>query len=126
MTTGMVFARGSRAWGMCARSGRKMLLRDMVTDPLTELLVDPEWAEPPLMRPPADLVDGIALERPAPDADQIETIIVVGGIVDLATGEPMRDLAAQFELGFTVVGAAVLLTEDGFVILTEDGENILL
>lgn len=85
------YARGSRAWGECARSGKKMLLKNMVEDPLTHLLVDPAWAEPPLMRPAVDIIDGTALERPAPDLDAIEqgTTIFMGTIFDWATGEAM-------------------------------------
>lgn len=76
-----------------------MLLRDMVRDPLTDLLVDPDWAEPPLMRPPVNIVDGVALERPAPDLDQIETMVYLGRIADLSTGEPMRPLFSRYWLG---------------------------
>lgn len=99
MTVTAPYARGSRAWGICARSGKRLLLRDMVRDPLTDLLVDPGWAEPPLMRPPEDIVDGVALERPAPDPDVIPDEVFPGTIFDLATGDPMRPLASKYAMG---------------------------
>jgi hypothetical protein len=122
------YARGSRAWGMCARSNRKMLLNDMVRDPLTDLLVDPDWAEPPLMRPPTDITDGVALEHPAPDLDRIGTQIVVGAIFDISTGEPFRPLYAKYEMSPPTIQATLryLATEDGTFIITEDGQYIAL
>lgn len=66
----MAYAQGTKAWGECARSGRKMLLRDMVEDQdLPGLMVDPAWREPqhPQERPVRDIADPIALRRPAPE-----------------------------------------------------------
>jgi hypothetical protein len=124
------YARGFRAWGMCSRSGRKMLLLDMVRDPLTDLLVDPDWAEPPLMRPPTDITDGVALERPAPDLDRIDTLILFGSIFDLDSGNPFRPLVMQYECGaplITTLGQGLFLTtEDGNTITTEDGVPIII
>jgi hypothetical protein len=80
-----------------------MLLRDMVEDPLTGLLVDPAWAEPPLMRPPEDLNDGIALERPAPDLDQIGTVVYLANAFDLSTGDVPRSLAMFYEVGVPTI-----------------------
>lgn len=81
------FARGTRAWGECARSGRRMLLKDMVVDPYKGFLVDPAWAEPALpIETPKDLSDGIALLRPAPDLDVIDTTFYFGDAWDLTTG----------------------------------------
>lgn len=80
------YASGKRAWGECARSGRRMLLRDMVTDPYKGFLVDPAWAEPALpIETPKDLTDGIALLRPAPDRDVIPTQFDFGSAWDLTT-----------------------------------------
>lgn len=121
------YAIGSKAWGECARSGQRMLLNDMVADPLTGLLVHPEWAEPPLMRPPTDIIDGVTLERPAPDLDlvQQEQIIYFGTISDPATGLPMRPLVAKWECQPpTLYNVPFLLTEDGQIILTEDLQPI--
>lgn len=97
------YARGSRAWGECARSGQRMLLKDMVEDPLTGLMVAPDWCEPPLMRPATDIFDGVQLERPAPDLDQVDVTIYLGQIVDPASGEPTRPLCALFEMGIPIV-----------------------
>lgn len=93
------YARGDRAWGECALSGQRMLLKDMVENPRTGTLVHPDWAEPPDPRPPVDIYDGVALERPAPDMDQIGTVVYPSTVVDLATGEPMRPLCSMYEMG---------------------------
>lgn len=93
------YASGDRAWGECARSGIRMLLKDMVEDPRTGLLVAPDWAEPPDPQPPIDIFDGIALERPAPDLDQIGTVVFPGPLADPATGDPLRPLFSKYFLG---------------------------
>ncbi len=122
------YAEGRLAWGMCARSNRKMLLRDMVRDPLTHLLVDPDWAEPPLQRPPMDITDGVALEQPAPDLDLIGTVIVIDALYDICRDMPMRSLVAKYELGRPTIKATLryLATEDGIFIVTETGQYIAL
>lgn len=93
------YARGSKAWGECARSGIRMYLLDMVEDPRTGLLVAPDWIEQPEPRPPQDIYDGVALERPAPDLDQIGTVVFPGTVADLVTGEPLRPLVSKYFLG---------------------------
>ncbi len=63
------YARGSRALGECARSGIKMLRRNMVEDgQFPGLLVHPRWKEDkhPQETPP-DVDDPIAIYRPAPE-----------------------------------------------------------
>lgn len=92
------YAQGRRAWGECARSGRRMLLLDMVRDPLTDLLVDPAWAEPPLQRPATNIIDGVALVRPAPFLDRIGEKIFVGNIVQV-NGDSIRPLSARYNCG---------------------------
>lgn len=65
------YAKGTIAVGICARSGRKMLLRDMVFDGYYPWLrVDPKWREErhPQERLPR-VNDPVALYRPAPDAE---------------------------------------------------------
>lgn len=79
------YAQGKRAWGECAKSGRRMLLNSMVVDGFSGLLVDPAWYEPPLPKPPRELADGIALLRPAPDRDIIDTVFEFGTGWDLST-----------------------------------------
>lgn len=65
------YAKGLRAVGICARSGRKMLLRDMVPDGQNPgLLVDPAWRDiKHESERPLDVSDAEALRRPAPDID---------------------------------------------------------
>lgn len=62
------YAKGDRAWGECARSGRRMLLKDMVADGYyPDLIVDPAWRDE---RHPQEhlkpLHDAETLYRPAP------------------------------------------------------------
>jgi len=63
------YAKGSRAWGICGRSGRKMLLKDMVFDGrYPNMRVDPEWYEdkhPQEYMPKVE--DPTALWRPSPE-----------------------------------------------------------
>lgn len=62
------YAKGSRAWGECDRSGKRMLLKDMVADGYyPDLIVDPAWRDE---RHPQEhlkpLHDPETLYRPAP------------------------------------------------------------
>lgn len=91
------YARGKLAWGTCSRGGHRLLLRDMIRDPLTGLLVDPDWAELPLMRPAVDITDGVVLRRPAPELDQISTIIYPELLFDWSSGDPMPPLFARYQ-----------------------------
>jgi hypothetical protein len=104
------YAVGRKAYGECARSGRRMLLRYMVEDPRTGLLVDPAWAERSDPRPPTDLDDGIALFRPAPDLDQSQIAVTVriGRMINLDTGDMMRPLAmiCDFDNPLPLVGGS--------------------
>lgn len=65
----MRYARGSKSWGECARSGRKMKLVNMVVDGQTGLMVDPAWYEAkfPQDIPLTHITDAQALYRPAPE-----------------------------------------------------------
>lgn len=77
------YARGTKAWGECARSGRKMLLRDMVFDgQYPNLRVDPAWFEPkhPQENLPR-LDDPVALWRPAPELLSPPSAPVLSGVL---------------------------------------------
>lgn len=100
------FAYGDKAWGECARSGKRMYLKDMIEDPRTGLLVDPAWAEDPDPLPPANIIDGIALHRPAPSHDREGVEYVFGYGFDLSTGEATPPLIAFYEMGAPTVIAA--------------------
>ena len=65
------YARGDRAWGRCARTGERVLLKDLVRDGQTGLLVTREAYEPkhPQEKPPRNIFDPQTLRRPAPDND---------------------------------------------------------
>ena len=77
------YAKGKFAVGECARSGRKMLLQDMVSDGYyPSLVVDPAWYEgkhPQESLP--EIEDPVALWRPAPERDQS------GGTLRLRPGD---------------------------------------
>lgn len=63
------YAKGTKAWGICGRSGKKMLLEDMVFDGrFPNLRVDPDWYEdkhPQEFLPKVE--DPTALYRPSPE-----------------------------------------------------------
>lgn len=63
------YARGTRAWGICQRSGARFLLRDLIEDGrYPGLLVHPTWWEDKHpQETPVDVSDPIALRRPSPD-----------------------------------------------------------
>lgn len=65
------YARGRMAWGQDARTGERVLLRDLVRDGQTGLPVTRESYEPehPQETPP-DVFDPQVLRRPAPDRDR--------------------------------------------------------
>lgn len=65
----MRYAPGKYAVGECARSGWKMLNKDMVRDGYKKnLLVRSDWYEPyPPQEQLARVEDPIALKQPAPD-----------------------------------------------------------
>lgn len=67
----MAYAKGKFAVGICARSGIKMRLLDMVEDGYKPgLMVHPAWRDEkhPQERP-VKATDPQALKRPAPDVD---------------------------------------------------------
>ena len=90
------YADGRFALGRCARSGRKMLLRDMVRDGYEpNLLVDPKWYEPP---EPAERLypteDAIALRVSAPESSRQITNIVTWpnySVTDDVVNYPLRE-----------------------------------
>jgi len=65
------YAKGSRAWGECRRSGKRLLLNDMVRDgQFPNLIVAPDWYEPRHPQENLPIVgDPVALYRPAPESD---------------------------------------------------------
>ena len=68
----MKYARTHKTWGYCARSGRRMLLKDMVRDGYDEgLLVDPKYYDPPHPQEKLKPIDDpVSVYRPAPDLDK--------------------------------------------------------
>ncbi len=82
MVLGASYAKGKWAVGECARSGRKMLLRNMVADGYyPNLIVDPAWYEPKHPQESLPKVkDPTVLYRPAPERDKVNAIIDMDGL----------------------------------------------
>lgn len=119
----MKFAKGRKAWGLCARSGRRMLLKNMVEDGETHLLVDPAWRD--TYHPQKKIVnleEGIALKRPAPnnEDDSIgnsgQTLVEALGFDIYFGGD--RELT-PIVIGILLESGAGLLLEDGTALLPE-------
>lgn len=72
---GSRYAKGDKAWGECERSGKKMLLKDMVYDgEWPDMLVAPDWYDPehPQEYLP-DEFDPETLYGPTTDLDKSES-----------------------------------------------------
>jgi hypothetical protein len=97
------YARGSRAWGQCERSGKKTLLKNLVYDGHQPgLLVAREWWEPrhPQEYLPA-IEDPVALEDPAPDRDRVPVVVKLPRLDSEL--QPQPDLTLKLELGSVTV-----------------------
>lgn len=96
---GKKYASGKYAVGECARSGRKMKLRDMVEDgEYPGLMVDPAWREtkhPLETLGPVD--DPVALRRPAPRRDRVDATVRFP-LFDPATGGKGSGLFDLFDV----------------------------
>lgn len=90
-----IYARGKSAWGYCARSGKRALLKDLIPDGhYPNLLVLPEWWEPKHpQETPAKVFDPMALRRPSPNRDRPGHLIVF----------PTLDSQLQVQQNLTVV-----------------------
>lgn len=85
-----MYAEGKKAWGLCQRSGKRVLLRDLVEDGRSPgLLVAPDWydAPHPLEEEPFKGADRIALYRPSPEGRRPGTRVQLHGVLNLFTGE---------------------------------------
>lgn len=113
------YAKGKRAWGICGRSGRKMLLRDMVMDGrYPNLKVDPDWYE---SRHPQETLprveDPVALYRPSPEvvlgpsAPVITSATQVNGVAQLLVqpSEPTITEIKSYDIYRSVDGGAFSL-----------------
>lgn len=111
------YARGMHAWGICGRSGRKMLLRDMVFDGrYPNMRVDPAWYE---ARHPQETLprveDPIALYRPSPEvvappSAPVLSLVVAGdsGSISVTWTPAETDITniQEYEVSRSVDGAA--------------------
>lgn len=76
------YAKGNKAWGICGRSGRKMLLKDMVFDGrYPNMRVDPAWYEGKHPQEYlAQVDDPTALFRPSPEVINAPTAPVLTAV----------------------------------------------
>jgi hypothetical protein len=84
------YAKGTRAWGICQRSGARYLLSDLIEDGrIPGLLVHPSWYEPfQQQERPIDVSDPQALRDPSPEVS-IESNYKVPAPSPEAWGIPM-------------------------------------
>jgi len=70
------WARGRRAWGEDARSGKRLLRKDMIEDGYVPgLLVAPDEYDPPHPQDkPVKVSDAMAIRRPAPRRDKASDV----------------------------------------------------
>lgn len=96
--------RDSRAWGICQRSGKRILLKDLVQDGyIPGMLVQSSWHEPrnnDLQRP--NLFDRVNLTRPSPDNNQ-ENHTVMFPCFSFTTFETIPPLVLNMTLKTTIV-----------------------
>lgn len=98
------YARGRHAWGECARSGDKVLRRNMVYDGHQPgLLVRRDWYEPvhPQEKLPP-VSDPVGLRRPAPDRDEVDHVQRFPTVNDRFERNP--DLQAATAVGYLSPG----------------------
>lgn len=93
------YATGRRAWGICGRSGRKMLLKDMVFDGrFPNMRVDPAWYE---ARHPQETLprveDPVALYRPSPEVIAAPTAPTLSGVL-VANAPELSWIGADTEI----------------------------
>jgi len=104
MALGSAYAKGKWALGECRRSGRKMLLRNMVADGYyPNLIVDPEWYEPKHPQESLPKVrDPVSLFRPAPDQDRSDATVRLDDN-QLVTGYSLGNVTVDFPISPPVV-----------------------
>ena len=120
------FARGSRAWGHCARTGDRVLLRDLVRDGRTGLPVTRQARESrhPQERP-NPIYDPQALRNPSPNRDH------VGYTVTWPTGDFARlwetydPLVLSFHLASVVPFTDVLNVVSGGNNVVNGADNVI-
>lgn len=108
----MSYARGPRAWGICQRSGKRLLRKDMVEDGHIEgLLVAPEWYEPrhPQELPPRDTEDPIAIYKPSPE-DRLDDVSSCALIEEMFSSLTLEDIEDAVNVD---AGGEFLVEEEG-------------
>lgn len=124
------FASPARTWGECARSGKRMLLKDMVQDGYQPgLMVAPEYYDP--VHPQEKLqpigADAIAVKHPAPDLDRPQVVISMPAY-DLTTDTTYRSFISYNYLGSNDIDLSDTyewVTFDDFMLVTADGDQLV-
>src|SRR5262249_12164779 len=124
------WARGKRAWGEDARSGKRLLRKNMVEDGYVPgLLVAPDWYDPPQeQEKPIKVTDAMALRRPAPRRDKASDIYGPDERFDDEQLVRKPSLAAAVSLGpFSIVaGITTMVDDSGNDIVTDLGDTIMI
>lgn len=117
------YSDGKKAWGQCARTGKRMLLKDMVPDGrFPGLLVDPAaWED----KHPQETLKPLppepqAVRRPAPDRDRPVSVVTFPGY-DLVTG-------ATYTGFYSLDGVSAVTTnilETGYLFGASDGDDLI-
>ncbi|MGZ8432766.1 MAG: hypothetical protein ACXWYM_00280 [Candidatus Binatia bacterium] len=125
------FARGNKAWGRCARSGRRMLINRMVEDGrFPGLLVDPNWRESKHPQDELMPIDGdpVSLHRAAPDYERVKTVVFFPNyaLIENRTNSPLAlnmyfgSPSYQYDADFDFQW----VDSDGDQMVTSDGDTL--
>lgn len=121
------YAKGRKAWGYCQRSGKRMLLNELVRDGHDEnLLVAPEWYEPkhPKESLPA-VEDPVTLYRPAPRTEAWNVTLLLPHY-ELGTDTTALPFTLNVDSGAGSISILEVdwIADDGDIIVTDGGEEI--
>jgi len=111
MTSARRYARGSKAWGECQRSGQRYLADELIEDGhIPGLLVHPDWYEPPHPREeipiPGD--DPQLIRYPSPKLDKWASTATIHEGLDLLTGLEVVAPFATAQVGQAVATGVVV------------------
>lgn len=90
----------AKPWGICQKSGKQVLLEDMVYDGFyPDMLVCEEWYDPPDRHASLEpKQDQIVIDNPAPDVDNVGVTLNFP-FYNVETGAKNNGFALHVELG---------------------------
>jgi len=111
------YAKGNNAWGECAKSGQRTLLKNLVRDgDNPNLLVLPSEYDPPHpQEKPLNAFDPQTLRYPSPKRDKIGATVAIGTLYNVAKG--------TFELEPYAIGYAGLIQATGGIVASPTPDN---